>query len=134
MMVTPSNIIELKANEIFVFGSNLDGLHKGGAARFAHEKLGAEWGIGVGPTGLCYAIPTVFLAKPAIPILTAIKHHVNDFIDYAIKHQDKTFLVTEIGCGIAGFKHEQIAPMFRPAMYSTNIALPQRFIEIIEMS
>lgn len=125
MLVTPQNIAELKANEVFVFGSNIDGRHVGGAARLAYDKFGAEWGVGFGPTGSCYAIPTMF-ARPE-----DIKPYVRDFIIYTTQHAGKTFLVTEIGCGIAGFVPAQIAPMFRDALYSANIALPQRFIDVI---
>ena len=58
-VVTPDHITHLSACEVFVFGSNLAGHHHGGAARMAHECFGAEWGVGVGPTGQCYAIPTM---------------------------------------------------------------------------
>src|SRR3954468_20396582 len=77
MLITPINITELKANEIFVFGSNKDGRHIGGAARIAHDSFGAEWGVGIGITGSCYAIPTMFAhAKDIEPF-------IKDFIRYA---------------------------------------------------
>ena len=102
--------MSLKRGEIFVFGSNLAGHHMGGAAKAAHKKFGAEWGVGVGLTGRSYAIPTMQGGK---------------------QHQDMKFLVTRIGCGIAGFKEEDIAPLFRSAVLEKNIYLPQGFFNII---
>ena len=124
--ITPDHITSLGSNEIFVFGSNLQGMHMGGAARFAHDKLGAEWGVGVGPTGHCYAIPT--MQGP----VDSIKPYVDDFIKYAIVHPTLTFFVTEIGCGIAGFTPQQIAPLFAAAIDHSNICLPQRFWEVLK--
>lgn len=94
--ITPDWIETLAADEIFVFGSNLQGLHGGGAARLAHAVFGARWGVGAGPTGRCYAIPTMQGG------VETIRPYVEDFIDYAARHPENRFLVTEIGCGIAG--------------------------------
>jgi hypothetical protein len=124
---TPDWITELSANEVFVFGSNLEGLHGGGAARLA-LKWGAIWGQGVGLQGQTYAIPTMYGG------VDEIKPYVNDFIAFAASHPDKSFLVTEIGCGIAGFKPEEIAPLFEKAKAVENIYLPQRFIDITSAS
>lgn len=118
-MTTPDYITHLAANEIFVFGSNLSGWHGGGAARIAYEKFGAEWGVGVGPTGKCYAIPTMQGG------VETIKPYVDEFIGYAKQHPKLTFLVTRIGCGIAGFTDEQIAPLFAAARSLPNVALPE---------
>ena len=96
-MITPDYITRLEPNEIFVFGSNLAGFHGGGAARIAYEQFGAEWGVGVGRTGQCYAIPTMQGG------VETIRPYVNEFIRYAEQHPELTFLVTRIGCGIAGF-------------------------------
>lgn len=74
---TPNKITELSRCEIFVFGSNLKGCHGGGAARVAMEKFGAEWGVGVGPTGRCYAIPTMQGG------VETIEPYVNKFLEYA---------------------------------------------------
>jgi O-acetyl-ADP-ribose deacetylase (regulator of RNase III) len=126
MNYTPDFITQLSDNEIFVFGSNLHGMHGGGAARIAHQKFGAEWGIGVGMTGQCYAIPTMHGG------IDAIKPYVDDFIDFAISHSELTFLVTKIGCGIAGFKIEDIAPLFIRAIAVDNIILPEEFVRVIE--
>ena len=118
-MVTPDFITRLEPNEVFVFGSNLAGMHGGGAARIAFEQFGAEWGVGVGPTGQCYAIPTMQGG------VETIRPYVDDFICYAKQHPERTFLVTRIGCGIAGFTDEQIAPLFSAARNLQNVALPE---------
>ena len=116
--ITPKWITHLQPNEIFVFGSNLQGMHGGGAARTAYEKFGAEWGVGVGPTGRCYAIPTMQGG------VETIRPYVEQFIHYAEQHPEQTFLVTPIGCGIAGFRESEIAPLFSAARDLENIALP----------
>ncbi|MGL5682777.1 MAG: A1S_2505 family phage non-structural protein [Marinifilaceae bacterium] len=118
---TNEHITQLAPNQIFVFGSNLAGIHAGGAARLAHTKFGAEWGVGSGATGQCYAIPTMQGGTETIA------PYVKDLIEYAQKHPDKQFLVTEIGCGIAGFTPAQIAPLFKEAVNIDNISLPARF-------
>ena len=118
-MVTPEFITRLEPNEIFVFGSNLAGFHGGGAARIAYEQFGAEWGVGVGPTGQCYAIPTMQGG------VETIRPYVDEFISYAKQHPELTFFVTRIGCGIAGFTDEQIAPLFAAARDLQNVALPK---------
>ncbi|MCR5050185.1 MAG: hypothetical protein K6A36_03785 [Paludibacteraceae bacterium] len=122
--VTPEYITSLRPNEVFVFGSNLAGMHGGGAARIAFEQFGAEWGVGVGPTGQCYAIPTMQGG------VETIRPYVDDFIRYAQQHPEQLFLVTRIGCGIAGFTDEQIAPLFRAAYATTNVALPEGWRQI----
>ena len=118
-MVTPDYITRLEPNEIFVFGSNLAGFHGGGAARIAYEQFGAEWGVGVGRTGQCYAIPTMQGG------VETIRPYVDEFILYAEQHPELTFLVTRVGCGIAGFTDEQIAPLFAAARDLQNVALPE---------
>lgn len=126
--ITPDWIETLDDDEIFVFGSNLQGLHGGGAARLAHAVFGARWGVGVGPTGRCYAIPTMQGG------VETIRPYVEDFIDYAARHPENLFLVTEIGCGIAGFTPCQIAPLFRRAATMRNVCLPRRFREVLDRS
>lgn len=120
---TPERITELKPNEIFVFGSNLDGAHGGGAARIAYNRFGAVWGQGVGLQGQCYAIPTMQGG------VETIKPYVDEFIKFARQHQEYKFLVTRIGCGIAGFKDEDIAPLFKDALEVENIILPHEFVK-----
>lgn len=119
--ITPEYISELKPNEIFVFGSNLAGMHGGGAARTARLHFGAVMGNGDGPQGQSYAIPTMQGG------VDTIRPYVDKFISYAKAHPDETFLVTPIGCGIAGFFPADIAPLFRDAVDVKNIHLPKSF-------
>lgn len=125
---TPDNIIYLTANEVFVFGSNLAGEHGGGAARMAYNKFGAVWGKGVGHYGRTYAIPTMQGG------VETIKPYVDDFILYAQNNPHLLFYVTRIGCGIAGFKDADIAPLFADAVGIRNIVLPKSFVDILETS
>ena len=120
---TPDFITELKENEIFVFGSNLQGMHGGGAARLAYEKFGAIWGQGVGLQGQSYGIPTMHGG------VNAIKPYVDEFIEFAKSHPELTFLVTRIGCGIAGFRDEEIAPLFKECIEIENVILPRSFVQ-----
>ena len=120
---TPDFITELKENEIFVFGSNLEGMHGGGAARLAYEKFGAIWGQGVGLQGQSYGIPTMHGG------VDAIKPYVDEFIEFAKSHPELTFLVTRIGCGIAGFRDEEIAPLFKECIEIDNVILPRTFVQ-----
>ena len=122
---TPEFISELNDGEIFVFGSNLAGMHGGGAARVAHRKFGAEWGVGIGLTGQTYAIPTMQGG------VETIAPYVDEFIEFASNHKELKFYVTRIGCGIAGFRDEEIAPLFRNALGEANIILPQTFYNIL---
>lgn len=119
---TPDRISELKENEIFVFGSNLAGRHGGGAARLAYNRFGAIWGQGVGLQGQSYAIPTMQGG------VETIKPYVDEFIRFAEQHPEYKFLVTRIGCGIAGFMDEEIAPLFAQALKVENIILPKEFV------
>jgi hypothetical protein len=96
---------------IFVFGSNLAGRHGKGSALCAKQKWGAKYGVGVGPTGRAYAIPTKDRNLNVLP-LKAIKRHVDDFIIYAHQHPEEEFQIVKIGCGLAGYKEQDIAPMF----------------------
>ena len=120
---TPDFITELKENEIFVFGSNLQGMHGGGAARLAYEKFGAIWGQGVGLQGQSYGIPTMHGG------VDAIKPYVDEFIEFARSHPEMSFLVTRIGCGIAGFRDEEIAPLFKECIEIDNVILPRSFVK-----
>ena len=124
---TPDRISELKENEVFVFGSNLAGAHGGGAARVAFQTFGAVWGKGVGLQGQSYAIPTMQGG------VDTIQPYVDEFIQFAKEHEQQIFLVTRIGCGIAGFRDEEIAPLFKKAENIANIILPKEFVEIIQI-
>ena len=124
--VSPQWITTLAEDEIFVFGSNLEGLHGGGAALLAYERFGAVWGQGTGLQGKSYGIPTMHGG------IDTIAPYVDEFIAFAREHRELKFLVTEIGCGIAGFTVEEMAPLFKDAIDEENIYLPQRFIKILE--
>lgn len=123
--ISPDLINNLKDNEIFVFGSNLEGMHGGGAARAAYNKFGAIWGQGAGLQGQSYGIPTMHGG------VDVIKPYVDEFINFAKSHPQLKFLVTRIGCGIAGFKDEEIAPLFQDAFEIENIYLPKSFYDIL---
>lgn len=114
-------------DELFVFGSNLAGIHGAGAARYALKHLGAKWGHGVGITGKCYAIPTKGYNIETIP-LTEIKDYVDMFIEYAYNTPNKYF-ITRLGCGLAGYTDSDIAPMFKNAPANCN--LPEEWIEYV---
>lgn len=123
--ITPERITELSKCEIFVFGSNLAGQHYGGAARMAYERFGAVWGVGVGPTGKCYAIPTMQGG------VENIKPYVDAFVKYVKRNPNNRFLVTRIGCGIAGYKDEEIAPLFIELKDVPNVCLPKAWLFIM---
>lgn len=122
---TPENITTLGEDDIFVFGSNLAGIHAGGAARIAYERFGAIMGQGVGIQGQSYAIPTMQGG------VDTIKPYVDEFIALAREWDQNTFYVTRIGCGIAGFTDEEIAPLFAEAVDLYNVRLPESFVKII---
>lgn len=123
--ITPQYITELQPGEIFVFGSNLAGHHDGGAARLAYERFGAIYGQGTGLQGSSYALPTMNLT------LNEIAKYVDEFIWFADSHPEMTFLVTRVGCGIAGFNDSQIAPMFAKAYGLPNVFLPAEFWKVL---
>ena len=123
---TSDHITSLAPNEVFVFGSNLEGMHGGGAAAAAMRFFGAVWGQGVGLQGQSYGIPTMHGG------VEEIRPYVDEFIEFARKHPELTFLVTRIGCGIAGFTDMQIAPLFIYALEMSNVVLPKSFVEILK--
>lgn len=123
--VTPERIVNLEEGQVFVFGSNMQGHHDGGAARVARERFGAIYGQGVGLQGGSYAIPTMNLP------LGEISRYVDEFIWFADSHPEMTFMVTRIGCGIAGFRDEEIAPLFAKAYSLPNVFLPMSFWKIL---
>ncbi len=118
--VSPDNIDSLEENEIFVFGSNAGGQHAGGAAAFAVKNFGAVWGQGEGLRGRSYAIPTM-------EGLENLQAAVDRFTQFAYEHPELRFLVTRVGCGIAGYSVKEIAPMFRNCVRLENVALPEDF-------
>ena len=124
MRTTPKNITQLQMNQIFVFGSNGEGKHLGGAARYAYEKFGAMMGQSEGIQGQSYGIDTM-------QGLIVMKNQIGQFIEFAENNPSLEFLVTEIGCGIAGYSVEEIAPLFSEAVEIENIHLPERFWNIL---
>ena len=123
---TPDYITELKPDEVFVFGSNLAGMHGGGAAYIAFKQFGAVMGCGVGLRGQSYAIPTMQGG------VETIKPYVDDFIAFAKEHPELFFYVTRIGCGIAGFRDKEIAPLFKEALELENVCLPETFVKVLK--
>ena len=119
--ISKDMISELNGNEIFIFGSNLQGMHGGGAARIAHQKFGAVWGEGVGLHGQTYAIPTMHGG------VEEIKPYVDEFIHFAKDRTEFKFLVTRVGCGIAGFTDKEMAPLFEEAKVLENVYLPEKW-------
>jgi len=122
--IASDRIAELGENEIFVFGSNIQGAHGGGAAWYAHQKFGAEWGVGEGLTGRTYALPTM---EGDASMKKAVEH----FIACAKAHPELIFLVTAVGCGIAGYTPEEVAPLFREAVSLENVYLPRVFWKVL---
>lgn len=116
-------------NQIFVFGSNLSGIHGAGAAKAAHREYGAVWGIAEGLMGHSYALPTV-QAKITGPLsLFEINDAINRFLDFANDHPELSFFVTRVGCGLAGHQDANIAPMFANA--PANCSLPDTWAKYI---
>lgn len=128
MRYTPENISHLENKEIFVFGSNQAGIHGAGAAKLAFDKFGAVWLKGVGHEGKTYAIPTKDYGIKTLS-LDKIGEYVKEFMEYADKNPDFTFLVTEIGCGLAGYTPKEIAPLFKG--YPLNVVLPKNFVDVL---
>jgi hypothetical protein len=118
--IASDRIATLAPGEIFVFGSNIQGMHGGGAARYANKNFGAEWGVGEGLTGRTYALPTM-------EGKASMKQAVEHFTSCAKEHPELTFLVTAIGCGIAGYTPDEVAPLFKDAAQLENVYLPQLF-------
>lgn len=112
-------------SDIFVFGSNLIGRHGAGSAKWAKDFHGAIYGEGIGRHGNSYAIPTKDEKIQTLP-LERIEPHIKVFLDYALMHPHLQFYVVPVGCGLAGYKPEQIAPMFKGV--PQNVHLPEEFI------
>lgn len=126
MRTTPDNIKKLEQGHIFVFGSNLSGRHGKGAAKTA-LGWGAKWGQATGLQGRTYGIPTKDASIRRTLTVIEIKPFVDEFIEFAKNNPDMKFLVTEIGCGLAGHKQKDIAPLFVNAVNIENIHLPEKF-------
>ena len=124
---TPSKIVSLKNNQIFVIGTNKYGSQKHGAAGLAAKSFGAQIGITNGLTGMCYALPTMGFD------IHILGKAILQFEQFARNNRDKTFLVTPIGCGHAGFKEEQVAPYFKGCIELNNVMLPEQFIRFFRL-
>lgn len=118
-------IESLKPHEVFVFGSNASGAHGGGAARFAYDRFGAVWGQSEGLQGQSYGIDTM-------SGLAVFEEQAGRFLDFAREHPELRFLVTEVGCGIAGYTPEQVAGFFADA--PDNVVLPDSFVRVLRDS
>lgn len=129
--VSPNNIQNLEPNEIFVFGSNESGIHGAGAAKLALDKFGAQFRNPEGLQGQSYAIPTKNRTVMMTLEIEEIKPYVDKFIKFSQENPQLKFLVTEIGCGLAGHTPESIAPLFKEAKAVKNIYLPKRFLDIL---
>lgn len=127
MKNTPNNITKLEPNQIFVFGSNESGRHGKGAAKTA-LGFGAKWGQASGLQGKTYGIPTKDYSIRRTLAVNEIKPYVDEFIEFAKSRPNLTFLVTEIGCGLAGYKPKDIKPLFEKCKALDNVLLPERFI------
>ena len=122
--VTPEFIRELQNGQVFVFGSNGAGAHMGGAAYAAVRHFGAIMGQAEGMQGDSYAINSM-------DGLEVLREQAERFVDYAKAHPERTFLVTPIGCGIAGYEPEEVAPLFAEAVGVENVWLPQSFWDVL---
>ncbi len=128
--VTPEKIILLERNQVFVFGSNEAGIDAAGAALQAYKSFGAKWGMGFGRTLRTFAIPTKDWEIQTLP-LHLIGFYVRRFIAYTKTQPQYTFLVTKIGCGLAGYDVDQIAPYFHSCRKLENVWLPESFWNIL---
>lgn len=123
--ITPAKIDQLPSNGIFVFGANKDGIHNGGAARVAYECFGAKWGVAFGPEGQTFALTTVGTGSHEL------QRQILELISFIRKNPDKTFYITEIGCGHAGYTPRQVAPLFARVADLPNVYLPLSFRKVI---
>ena len=130
MKFTPDKITKLKKNQVFVFGSNEAGFHGAGAAKLAEEKFGAIMGVGYGLQGQSFAIPTKDTFIRTLP-LDKIEFYIYSFLTEAMEYPDTEFLVTKIGCGLAGYSEDEIANLFKGKFIPENVTLPESFFNII---
>ena len=139
-MYTPERIENLKPNEVFVFGSNMNGNHYGGAARIAYDRFGAIWGVGEGEAGMTYAIPTLNKNMEKVT-RQQLSGSISRFITYCENHPEKDFYLTKIGCGIAGWSICEVAEIFFEALENVselglmpkNLILPEEFYLYLEI-
>ncbi|SFR32227.1 A1S_2505 family phage non-structural protein [Microbacterium azadirachtae] len=122
MQFTPERVTALAPDEVFVFGSNAEGHHGGGAALIAYRDFGAVWGEGHGHHGDTYAIDTM----SGLEVLAA---EARTFAEYAAAHPERRFLLTPVGCGIAGYRPDQVAPLFTGL--PDNVTIPRSFVPFL---
>lgn len=134
MEFTPEVVEDLKEGQVFVFGSNLIGYHAGGASLLAMQRFGAVWGQAEGPQGRCYAIPVDIRGEVVDNVSAYMKRHIGKFLEYAKDHPENFFVVIRVGCGVAGFDEEFMAPFFKKALEMENVSLPKSFVEILKKS
>ena len=127
---TPDYIDRLLPSQIFVFGSNTLGYHTGGASGTARKKFGAVWGQAEGLQGQSYAIPVDF--GKGIRKDTEVKASVDKFIAFAKENEKLFFFVTRVGCGIGGYRDEEMAQFFKEALEVKNICLPKSFVDALK--
>lgn len=130
MKFTPDKITKLKKNQVFVFGSNEAGIHGAGAAKLAEEKFGAIRGMGYGLQGKSFGIPTKDTFIRTLP-LDKIEFYIYSFLTEVMEYPDTEFLVTKIGCGLAGYSEDEIANLFKGKFIPENVTLPESFFNII---
>ena len=116
---------------IFVFGSNLSGIHGAGAAKYAAKHYGAVYGVGEGMSGKSYALPTKGI-NISFMTLIEVKPHIQKFIKYAYDHPNDKFQLTQVGCGLGGFRKEEITPLFINA--SSNIYYDEAWKSLLPQS
>ena len=126
---TPDYIDMLLPNQIFVFGSNALGYHTGGASGTARKKFGAVWGQPEGLQGQSYAIPVDY--GKSVRKDAEVKNAIKRFISFAGKHTELFFFVTRIGCGMGGYRDEEMAQFFREALNLKNVCLPKSFVDTL---
>ena len=133
MRITPEDlkVEDISWNKVFVFGSNEAGIHGAGAAKFAIDELDAKTGLGFGSTAFTFAIPTKDWGLKVLS-LDVIMFYIGRFIQYAKRHPERDFYVTQIGCGLAGYTPEDIAPLFKETVDLENVYLPESFWKILK--
>jgi len=131
MDITPALITKLRDNEIFVFGSNEAGRHGMGAAKRAKDDFGAIYGQGAGLQGQSYGIPTKDKDIKTLP-LWDIAPYVDNFVAFVRVHPELHFLISRIGCGLAGYKDEEMVVLFLSLYGEDNVSLPAEWIRLME--
>jgi hypothetical protein len=126
MRYTPENITNMKPDEVFVFGSNRLGAHGAGAALLAKQRFGALQGQGEGLQGRSYALPTKDENIKTMS-LSKIQEHINVFLSFARRTPELKFYCSAIGCGLAGYTRDEIAPLFQKHSIPDNVWLPKEF-------